>query len=279
MGGKTIILIVSSNKDIASLNIKNQILNHCQFEKTSEKLQETPIHKSTINNKEVKLITLKEESIYAQSLSDSFRNIELVIFISRHSSESGTPTLSVHTPGNLNEAELGGLPRKVSFSPANAMRSALTVMEQLKLELQLDYEVSYEGTHHGPSLDVPTMFAELGSSPEQWANLRAADVVARATINACSSFGDHPAKAVLGIGGPHYNAKFTKLALESKLAFGHIIPKYAISNLDTEMLNQCVERTLERVDHAVLDWKGIKGEDKPRIVGMLDEIGLPFQKA
>ena len=159
------------------------------------------------------------------------------------------------------------------------MRNALTVMEQLKLELQLNYEVSYEGTHHGPSLDVPTMFAELGSSPEQWADLRAADVVARATINACSSFGDHPAKAVLGIGGPHYNAKFTKLALESKLAFGHIIPKYAISKLDVEMLKQCVERTLERVDHAVLDWKGIKGEDKSRIVGMLDEIGLPFQKA
>lgn len=272
-------MIVSSNKDIASLNIKNQILNNCQFERTSEEFQETPVHKLTVNNREVKLITLHEESIYAQNLTGHFTSIELIIFISRHSSESGTPTLSVHTSGNLSEAELGGLSRKVSFSPANAMREALTVMAQLKLELQLDYEVSYEGTHHGPSLDVPTMFAELGSSPRQWADLRAADVVARATISACSSFGDHPAKAVLGIGGPHYNAKFTKIALESKLAFGHIIPKYAISKLDAEMLKQCVERTLERVDHAVLDWKGIKGEDKPCIVRLLDEIGLPFDKA
>lgn len=79
---------------------------------------------------------MNEESIYAQNLPDHFTNIELVIFISRHSSESGTPTLSVHTPGNLSEAELGGLSRKVSFSPANAMREALTVMAQLKLELR-----------------------------------------------------------------------------------------------------------------------------------------------
>lgn len=253
-------------------------MKECLFERTSEEFQGSPIHGSTINNREIKLVTLNEESVYAQNLTDNFNNVELVIFISRHSSESGKPTLSVHTPGNLGEAELGGLSRKVSVSPANAMRDALTVMMRLKLGLQLGYEVSYEGTHHGPSLDVPTMFAELGSSPEQWGDLRAADVVAKAVLSTCSSFGSHPAETVLGIGGPHYNAKFTEAALENGLGFGHIIPKYAISYVNAEMIKQCVERTLEKVDHAVLDWKGIRGEDKQRVVRMLHEAGLSFEK-
>ncbi|HVO85709.1 MAG TPA: D-aminoacyl-tRNA deacylase, partial [Candidatus Eisenbacteria bacterium] len=81
-----------------------------------------------------------------------------------------------------------------------------------------------------------------------------------------------------GIGGTHYNAKFTRMAVQSDVAFGHMIPKYAIASIDETMLKQCVERTYERVDHAFLDWKGIRGEDKPRLVAMLDKIGLSFEK-
>lgn len=277
-GQKSIILLVASSKDVASLNIKKQILSHYPYEKTNETFQENPTYEAYVGSRRVKMVTLNKESIYAQDLADSFKKPELIVFISRHSSESETPTLSVHTPGNLNEAELGGIPRKISISPANAMRHALKVMMQLKSELQLDYEVCYEGTHHGPSLDVPTMFAELGSSLKQWSDLRAAEVVAHAAMKAISEMCSFPAKAVLGIGGPHYNAKFTRIALEDQVAFGHMIPKYAIPSIDKEILRQCVERTLEKVDHAILDWKGIKGESKLPVLGMLEEIGLPFEK-
>ena len=221
---------------------------------------------------------MNEESVYAQNLPDFFANLELVVFISRHSSVSGTPTLSVHTPGNLGEAELGGLSRRVSVSPANAMRDTLKAMMQLKEEMQLSYEVSYECTHHGPSLNVPTMFAELGSSLKQWNDMKAAEAVARAAMEAISNFGESKAAAVVGIGGLHYNAKFTRVALESEMAFGHMIPKYALSYIDVEILKQCVKKTLEKVDYAVLDWKGIKGEHKSKLVEMLKETGLPIQK-
>jgi D-aminoacyl-tRNA deacylase len=151
-------------------------------------------------------------------------------------------------------------------------------MVQFKEEAQLNYEVSYECTHHGPSLNAPTMFAELGSSIEQWNDLKAAEVVAHATMRTISKFGKSNDKAVLGIGGPHYNEKFTKMALEGEVAFGHIIPKYAISWVDVKVLKQCVEKTLEKVESAVLDWKGIKGEQKSKLLGMLEEVGLRFQK-
>lgn len=270
---------MASKKDVASLNIAERILSHYPFERTSQEFQENPVYEADLNAKKVKLVTLNEESIRAQNLTDSYPAPELVVFISRHSSLSGTPTLSVHTPGNLGEADHGGIPRKISFSPANAMRDALKAMVRFKEEMQLDYEVSYECTHHGPSLNVPAMFVELGSSSQQWRDLRAAEAVAHAAMKAVSSFGKSKARAVLGVGGSHYNSRFTRMALESEVAFGHIIPKYALSNVDLEILKQCVERTLERVESAILDWKGIKGEHKPALVGLLEKINLPFEKA
>ena len=272
------ILVVASNKDPASLNIKKQILTHYPFNETTARFQENTIYAGQINGRHVQLITLNQESIYAQDLTTFFTEPELIIFISRHSSMSGTPTLSVHTPGNLGQAELGGNPREVSISPANAMRDALKVMAKMKEEMQLKYEVSYEGTHHGPSLNAPTMFAELGSSAAQWNDAVAAEAVAHGTMGAVSRFDSFSAEAVLGVGGLHYNSKFTRIALEKEVAFGHMIPKHSITRIDSTILRQCINRTLEKVEYAVLDWKGIKGDDKPRVIQMLNEADLRIQK-
>jgi len=272
------ILIAASIKDNASLNIKKQILDHYYFEETAENFQANTIYTTEVNSKTVKLITLSDESTYAQDLADFFPNSELIVFISKHSSVRGTPTLSVHTPGNLGEAKIGGISRKISISPANAMRDALKAMMHFKEEMQLDYEVSYECTHHGPSLNVPTMFTELGSSPKQWNDLEAAEAVAHATMEAVYKFSSFPAKAVLGLGGLHYNNKFTRIALENKIAFGHMIPKYAVPDLDVEILKQCLEKTLEQVEFAMLDWKGIKSKHKQRLVETLNELDVSFQK-
>jgi D-aminoacyl-tRNA deacylase len=272
------ILVAASNKDIAGINIANQVLKNYPFTKTIQTFQETPVYTAQINKKPVALITLKEETIHAQTLPEHFADLELILFLSRHSSQSGKPTLSVHTPGNFAEAELGGLPRTVSISPATAMQDALKALMRFKTEMQLDYEVSYECTHHGPSLNVPTMFVELGSSPLQWNDKIAAEAVAKAAIEAVSRFHKPECTAVIGIGGTHYNQRFTQMALTDEAVFGHMIPKYAIPSVDSEILRQCVERTLEKTNHAILDWKGIKGEDKPKILDALAEIKLPYLK-
>jgi len=270
------ILIVASKNDVASMNITQQILEHYNFEKLSETFHQNPVYLKKIRGDEVKLIFVKEEPVYTQYLSDFFTP-QLIVFVSRHASLSGIPTLSVHTPGNLGEAELGGITKKVSISPANAMKNALLEMAKMKEEKELDYEVSYECTHHGPSLDAPTMFVELGSSPTQWKDLKAAEVVAHAAMTSILKETTYPAS--LGIGGPHYNMRFTKMALSTEKAFGHIIPKYAIPQVDAETVKQCVERTKETVELAVFDWKGIKGADKARLIKILDEIGVPIEKA
>src|SRR4030065_418121 len=103
--------------------------------------------------------------------------------------------------------------------------------------------------------------------------------VAMAAMEAIAKFRETERSAVLGIGGPHYNQKFTKKALEDGIIFGHMIPKYAIQWIDADILTQCMERTLEKVAHAILDWKGIKSQDKPKTLKNLAEINLPHQKA
>jgi D-aminoacyl-tRNA deacylase len=272
------ILVAYSSVDTAGTNIANQFLSLSAFEKTDEEFQENPVYTTYVNGKHVKLIVLKDETIYAQTLPQHFPDIELLVCLSRHKSESGKPTLTVHTTGNFGNADLGGLPRRLSICPATAMQTALKALTKLKAELNLAYEVSYECTHHGPSLNVPTMFVELGSSPPQWSDTKAAGAVANAAMEAINNIEATKRTAVLGIGGPHYNQSFTKMALNDEAVFGHMIPKYALPQVDAEILRQCVERTLEKVTCAILDWKGIKSEDKPRVLKALAEMDFPYQK-
>lgn len=272
------IIIAASSKDTAGVNIARQILRHYPFSKTSSEFQENPVYHAEINAQQVSFVILKEETINAQTLPDNFSGLSLIVFVSRHSSASGTPTLSVHTPGNFATAELGGLPRTVSTAPATAMQTALKALKHYQEEMSLDYAVSYECTHHGPSLNVPTMFVELGSSEQQWSDAKAAEAVAHAAMTVISNFSVSTGTAVLGIGGTHYNQRFTQMSLDGEAVFSHMIPKYAVQHVSAELLAHCVERTLEKVDRAILDWKGIKSADKPELLAALQHVGLPYTR-
>jgi D-aminoacyl-tRNA deacylase len=271
----TLILFIASTKDTAGMNIAKSLIDHYSFEKYSETFHNNPVYTKKLHNKETKLLFVNTEIVDTQFLGSLF-SPSMFVFLSRHSSAKGIPTLSVHTPGNLAEAQFGGKSRTVSVSPAAAMKNALQEMAKLADEQGLDYEVSYECTHHGPSLDAPAMFVELGSSPEQWKDMKAAEVVAHAAAAAVSDCSR--CSVALGIGGPHYNKKFTKLALSTQTAFGHMIPKYALAEVDAEIVGQCVGKTLETVDSVLLDWKGIKGEHKPKIVAALEKLGISAEK-
>jgi D-aminoacyl-tRNA deacylase len=124
------------------------------------------------------------------------------------------------------------------------------------------------------------MFVELGSSIKQWSDLKAAEAVAHSAISAISKFNasNNADAAMLGIGGTHYNKKFTQMALNDEAVFGHMIPKYALAKIDSEILSQCVQRTQEKVSLAFLDWKGIRGEDKQKLLAALQAASLSYRK-
>ena len=269
------VLIAASTLDLASRNIAESIIALFGLRKLDELFKGRPMFLGAVDGYEVKLIFIEGELVEAQYLTEYFKP-GLTVFASRHESKRGLPTLSVHAPGNIGSMAFGGLPRRVSIAPAGVMKNALIGMAKERDRLKMAYDVSYECTHHGPSLDSPAMFIEIGSSEREWRDPKASEAIAKALMEALKS--RRSSAAALGIGGPHYNKKFTEIGLKTELAFGHIISKHAIPYINKDLVKQCIERTLEKVAVAVLDWKGVHGPDRVKIIKILEDEGVKIIK-
>jgi D-aminoacyl-tRNA deacylase len=224
---------------------------------------------------EILLVSSKRDLVDSEHVERAFKT-DLFIFASRHRSEAGKPGLLVHCTGNwTEEAQLGGRPYELAVAPASAMKEALQELSRRKRELRLDgYEVTMECTHHGPtSLSTPLLFVEVGSDEEHWSDQLAAKAVASAVYKVAE--GVNRFKTALGIGGPHYSPNFTKVVLLSpEIAVGHIIPIYVLQGLKEEMVTKAVERTLEKVELILLDWKGLRAEHRDFLRPIIERLGI-----
>ena len=151
----------------------------------------------------------------------------------------------------------------------------LSVLNQIKKLNTTDIQVTYEATHHGPFLDKPSFFVELGGSEDVIASKEYAKLIASAVSN---SLDQHAAydKVALGIGGMHYSDKFTRLALEGKYAFAHIMPKYHIDC--TDMIGKALTSSSKDIELALIEWKSIKAAERESIVRELDLSGIDYAK-
>lgn len=269
-------LIVASQDDVASLNIATYLLQHYPFTETSECYEGHPLYCWQHHGKDIRLLIVNGELAYRQDLT-ALPDVDLLVFVSRHESLDQKPIFSVHVPGNFSTAEFGGVSHTISLAPANAMRAALREMAAQQTRRGLtDFTVYYEGTHHGPSLNTPTLFVEIGSTLAEWTNPVAGDVVAHAALAAIEN--ETPVDAAVGLGGSHCNRRLTSISLASDIAFGHIVPAYAFKWLTPELLHHCVTRTLEPNPILVLDWKGIDGKDRGPLQQVLDAVPYPVKR-
>ena len=260
----------ADKKDIAGLNIKDSLLNLYDFKETGEKYGNNSIFQL---NKNIKLYTTEKDSIYCENI-DKEIEADLFIFATKHKATSKIPSLSVHTQGNWSKAEFGGRNRQVCIAPACYLKQGLIKLNELGK--QTDFEIIQECTHHGPYLEKPSMFIEIGSSEEQWKRKDAADIIAK-TIYHLVTNEPKQCKTAFGIGGLHHTPNFKKIILNSDIALGHVCPKYMLQSLDKVMIKQALEKTMEKVEVIVLDWKGLKTE-KQRISSLLKEMGLDYVK-
>jgi D-aminoacyl-tRNA deacylase len=247
------LIIVSSIRDPASINIKERLLEQSTWEETGSFNEQTVFRHSRMQD--VMVVTINDSKINHENLDREVED-ELgvkplqVIFISRHKSKTGEPSLTVHPVGNYGEARFGGRPRTLVKSSPFLMTCLLRLIREKIQTMGLGYKVCYEVTHHGPYLDVPTFFVEIGSTEKEWKEKEPAEVIARSMIEMLNSykkghFGENI--VLLGIGGGHYAPRFTDIVFEKKAAFGHMIPLYQIEegNIDPEMLRKAVEATPE----------------------------------
>ncbi len=197
---------------------------------------------------------------------------DLYIVLSPHRSASNLPCLTVHAPGNWGRAELGGVSRKLSIAPALYMRSALLSLMENPVE---GFEISYEVTHHGPSLNKPIFFIEVGSTSKEWNNKQALEAIAKVAEKVFLSEPESKTVAV-GFGGSHYAPKFTKLAKD--FAFGHMCPKYACDFVDFELFKQAIEKTYPEPELVLIDWKGLKGNQRRKIIAFAESFGIEWRK-
>lgn len=217
------------------------------------------------------LVTIAEHHLYRDRLDETIAGHfggppELLVYLSKHRSESGTPSLTVHPIGNLGSADFGGVARTLVPAAARAMTAALRALRREAAGLR--YNVTFEATHHGPYLATPTFYIEQGSTEREWADREAARAIARTLL------GLEPVDApiAIGVGGGHYVPRHTDVALERRVAFGHLLPAYALPSVDEAMLAQAVDAS--RATLAYVHRKSISKPEARRLEERLEALGV-----
>ncbi|MCL5018536.1 MAG: D-aminoacyl-tRNA deacylase [Candidatus Pacearchaeota archaeon] len=235
-------LIVASKLDKAGINITTQL--------------------SQFGNMNFYLV--ENEIIFTENLDmEKINKYDFIIFASRHVSEKGEKTLSVHAPGNWNQAKFGGKEGKVCKTSAFFQKQ---LFEKLKKNIEKfdlrKYDLTMECTHHGPLINKPCVFVEIGATETEWKDRKAGFVVAKAILETMQEFKQDPYNEVaIGIGGPHYCPGFNKIQMNSNVAISHVIPEYALP-LTEEMVQEAIAGTEEDIDMILLDWKGLGNSEK-----------------
>lgn len=188
------------------------------------------------------LVTIPEEHLYRdhvdRDLGSTYREpADLIVYLSKHRSESRRPSLTVHPIGNPAAAEFGGQPATLVPSAPRWMTAAL---RSLRREARgMAYDVTFEATHHGPYLTAPTFYIEQGSTEREWADREASRAIGRVLLD----LEPIDAPIAIGLGGGHYVPRHTDLALRRRIAFGHMLPSYALDTASLVAVEQACERT------------------------------------
>ncbi|WP_440060285.1 D-aminoacyl-tRNA deacylase [Thermogladius sp. 4427co] len=227
------------------------------------------------------LAGFQEDVINFDFLEARLPDVEYYIVLSRHSSQAGVKSYTVHHTGNYsNEALYGGKPGELGV--ANPV-VAFTLLRELARNAEetgriKDYRVSYEATHHGPtSLAKPLTFIEIGSSLSEWVDETNHEIIAR-SVEWLLRNNTAKCTPAIGIGGGHYPWKLTEYSLRENVCFGHIMPKYALEHLSEEVLKQMIERSADKIKLVVVEKKSTNQAHRSMIEGFARKyyLGLVY---
>ena len=79
------------------------------------------------------------------------------------------------------------------------------------------HELTMEATHHGPFVDKPAVFVEIGSTEKEWNDKNNGKIIAETIMSGLNDENENY-KIAVGIGGGHYCNNFNKLVLRTDIA-------------------------------------------------------------
>lgn len=270
------IALLASKQDAASMNVYEQLAVHWQ--QTSTILEKTAVYCKILGENKVYLFLTQKSSVYCEHIDKEIEQIlcakiDALIFITKHASKSGRPSFCVHTQGNWDRADLGGNQKEVATCPV-ALKH--TLFRALERENNLDgFEVVNECTHHGPSIETPSMFIEIGSTTAEWARLDAGTVLAKAVERGLTYYNgeSNPQQipVIFGFGGTHTCSNFARLVSTDKIFLSHVCPEYALDSITDIVIKQAILKSTLK-PQCVVDWKGMNATQRQKIVAMLQAI-------
>jgi len=264
-------LIVASKKDKAGINICTHL---AQF-------KENPVISSWAQKPSFDFYFVEDEIIFTENLNlDKINQYDFIIFASKHQSEKNEKTLSIHSPGNFRDADYGGIKGKVCPSSALFNKTLYEKLNEQLIKFNFDnFKATLECTHHGPLIDKPCVFMEIGSTEMEWSNRRAGFIMAKTIQETIEEFKENEYREIaIGIGGPHYCPNFNPLQLKSNVAISHIISGHNMP-ITREMILETIKKTFEDVDFALIDWKGLgKSEQRQEVIGILEENHIQWKR-
>ncbi|AIZ56799.1 D-tyrosyl-tRNA(Tyr) deacylase [Candidatus Methanoplasma termitum] len=262
-------LLVCCETDIPSVNMKSQLIRKRDWEDIGMHGNDSFL----INGRTV-MMTTPDLHIRLEDLDNRIDNANLtideVVFMSRHSATSGEAALTVHPIGNFHKNEFGGREKTlVRANPALMTDALRRIAGYNDLE---SFKVCFEVTHHGPWLKRPTFFIEIGSDGRNWGNERAADILTDVLLD----MEPRDYCTAVGVGGGHYAPRFTEVALEYKINFGHMLPNYQIEGSDDEDTVRMVKDACSASDTKLvyIHRKSMKGPEERRISELIRSAGF-----
>ncbi len=278
------VVLISSTTDPASVTIKNQLLKQDKWEQT-QTFQNNPVFVHS-THKNIYLLTINDQKIFHDHLDKEIQqqlhiSPTQAIFLSRHRSKTGQPSLTVHPIGNYTDAKFGGKPRTLVPSSPHLMTQLLRLIKKHGISIESTYQICYEVTHHGPYLEIPTLFVEVGSTEQQWTQKKPAQIIAKALMElfeqSCyeTDFSS-TIPALVGIGGGHYAPRFTDIVFEKNTAFGHMIPGYHLQSedIDVKIIKTAIKNT-PNVHGIYLHKKSLKKSQITKIKNMFNDSDTP----
>jgi D-aminoacyl-tRNA deacylase len=271
--------LVASKQDPASNVMAEYLINQVGFSKNRSRLNpnEHDFSEYRYGNNIMLHVSHNSSLLYLEELDENYPDSVAFIFLSRHSSESGIPTLTCHFTGNFSASNpYGGNPKELGICFPSLQKEYIKEINMVRSQVP-DYEITIEATHHGPtSLKKPTLFIEIGSTAKQWVDKHAASIVCDSLISLltrkknnntnCTSVG-------IALGGTHYPTKFNQLLLDSDFGLAAVAAKHNLTTIDESMMQQMISKSVEKVTYAIVDRKGL-GKEKHRIMRLVDQKGL-----